>query len=171
MMFLCYILVTLTLACKGYWLANLVITARETHSAGRYTRVAVLTNANRCSPNGSMTPVLYSPNNELTAQQLHDLAIKLVNNDNFQTADFKRSLETWTNDDSRLSARLQVPEQLCDLRDVYCVKVFLKQPFLHPNWNTDGITVCRVSNRKKAMASHVAWNTKEAQALYRGQLN
>ena len=167
----CYLLLVLALACKVYWAVNLVLSAPKTHTTGRPARVAVLKIENHCSPNGSMTPVLYSPNNELTVGQLHALAIKLVDNDNLRASEFKRSLETWANDDSRSSERLQVPEQLCNLREIYCVKVVLKKPFLHPNWKRDGITVCKVTNRKKATASHIAWNTKEAQALYRGQRN
>ena len=104
----CYLLLVLALACKVYWAVNLVLSAPETHTTGRPARVAVLKIENHCSPNGSMTPVLYSPNNELTVGQLHALAIKLVDNDNLRASEFKRSLETWANDDSRSSERLQV---------------------------------------------------------------
>ena len=114
----CYLLLVLTLACKGYQLANFVISARTTHTPGRPSRVAVLKIENHCSPNGSLTPVLYSPNNELTVGKLHALAIKLVDNDTLRASEFKRSLETWANDDSRSSERLQVPEQLCNLREI-----------------------------------------------------
>lgn len=167
MVIFCYVLLAITLACKGYSLANQIYSAREIQS-GRPTRVARLDFA--CT-NGLMTPVLFSPKNQLTSRELYELATKLLDENNYQVAEFKRSLEAWANDTSRINDRLQVPEPLCNLQEVYCVKASLKHEFLHPNWNQNGITVCKIKNRKQTRAHHIAWNSKEAQSLYHGQLS
>ena len=64
----CYLLLVLALACKVYWAVNLVLSAPETHTTGRPACVAVLKIENHCSPNGSMTPVLYSPKTKICYQ-------------------------------------------------------------------------------------------------------